>query len=297
VNIAVYLPLLAAVAVGLGAPAAVHLARPAAGAFLLAALAVVTAAGSTWALVLLATTLIDDVRPGPEAPVPDGVAAAAAALVALAVIRVVIARLRRFRASHGVHSLLPADAPIVVVADDRPDAFAIPPRWHPRAARRRAGRIVVTDAMIRTLDDRQRQAMFAHERAHLDGGHHLLRAAAALAAALNPVLIPACRTVAYLCERAADERAAIDVGDRGVVASAVATAALARSMPDPGRSGRALAFDDLGVVDRVAALGRPAPRRRQLVAAGAALLAVAIVVADAHATVECVTIIRALLPG
>jgi Zn-dependent protease with chaperone function len=301
-NVAVYLPFLAAAGIGAVAPTVARMARPATGALLLAVLLLVASIGSTWSLVLLASTLADDVWPGPEAPVPDPVAGLSVVVLALIAVRYAALAVRRIRAERQVRGALISDASLVVVADSRPDAFAVPPRWHPRPGRRRPGQVVVTSEMIAVLDEHQRRAMVAHEQAHLDGHHHRLRAAAEGAAALNPLLIPARRTVAYLCERAADERAALAVGDRRIVATAVAAAAMARSASVQGRSrvatrSGALAFDELGVVERVVALGRPAPRRRVLVAAAALAVAVAIVATDAHATGECVRIIQSLLPN
>jgi hypothetical protein len=170
----------------------------------------------------------------------------------------------------------------VVVADARPEAFALPGRTH---------RVVVSDGMLRALTATQQQALLAHERAHLDGRHDRLRALADLAAAVNPFLFPGRRAMAYLCERAADERAGIRLGDRGLVAEAVAVAALAGR----GSTGE-LALDRLGVVDRVHALASPAPRRvRPLWVAAAMGVAATIVVSDFHATTDFILFLRGLM--
>ncbi|WP_281261931.1 M48 family metalloprotease [Streptomyces rishiriensis] len=51
-----------------------------------------------------------------------------------------------------------------MVDDDVPMAFASPGS---------PGRIVVSWAMLRCLTDREREALLAHERAHLRCRHHL----------------------------------------------------------------------------------------------------------------------------
>jgi Zn-dependent protease with chaperone function len=299
VNLAVYLPVLASAAIGLACGRLVRRTSPRAGAVALCGLALVAAAGSAWALLLLAGTLGDDGR-RPDiasAPVPDPVALLATAGLVVMGVRLVAALRRRHRVARHLAAAL-ADVPgtdgagTVVLADARPEAYAVPGRWHPRRVRRRQPRIFVTAGMLRVLDPGQQRALFAHEAAHLDGRHHLLLAATDLAAAVNPLLGPVRRAVAFLCERSADERAAAETGDRGLVASAVAAAALARS----GRAtaAGALAFDRLGVVGRVTALGVPAPGRPRLVMLAAVALGAAIVAADAHATGEFLQLLRSV---
>jgi Zn-dependent protease with chaperone function len=65
----------------------------------------------------------------------------------------------------------------VTVADERIEAFALPGA---------PGRIVLTTGMLDILDERQRAAVIAHERAHLAGAHHRLVWFARLAATANP---------------------------------------------------------------------------------------------------------------
>jgi len=298
VNLAVYLPVLASAAIGLAGSYLARRTSPSAGAVALSGLALVAAAGSAWALLLLAGTLGDDsARPDiGAAPVPDPVAIlAAAGLVAMGV-RLALALRRRHRAAHRLATALagvpgPVGSRTVVLADPRPEAYAVPGRWHPRRGRRRPARVFVTAGMLRALDPGQQRALFAHERAHVDGRHHLLLAATDLAAAVNPLLGPVRRAVAFLCERSADERSAAETGDRALVASAVAAAALAGAgRAAPGM----LAFDRLGVVGRVTALGVPAPGRARLVMLAAAVLGAAIVAADAHATGEFLQLLRSV---
>jgi Zn-dependent protease with chaperone function len=146
--------------------------------------------------------------------------------------------------------------------------------------------------MLRLLDDDERRVVFAHEQAHLTHRHHRLVAYAAVAAAVNPLLIPVREAVAYLVERWADEDAAAAVNDRDLVAQAVARAALAIAGqgPIPG-----LGMHGGVAVHRVQALAEPAPapQRRRLL--GPVLLSAGFLAATAVATVEFVIMARAWL--
>ncbi|MCM4078642.1 M56 family metallopeptidase [Paractinoplanes hotanensis] len=116
---------------------------------------------------------------------------------------------------------LPVDADRVTMIDDaRVEAFAVPGP---------PGRVVVTTGMRSVLDDQQYGALLAHERAHLDSRHHALVLFARLAAAVHPVFWGLTRRIDFLVERAADERAAEQLGDRRVVARAIGAAALSAS--------------------------------------------------------------------
>ena len=106
---------------------------------------------------------------------------------------------------------------VVTVDDDRAEAFAVPGR---------PGRIVVTTGMRAALDDDRFAALLAHERAHLEGRHHLAVLLVHLSAAVHPAFRPLVRLFDHLVERAADERAAAEVADRRTVAHAIGTAAL-----------------------------------------------------------------------
>lgn len=300
-SIAVYLPFLASAVIGWAGGYAARRVSPAAGAVVLAALGVVAAAGYAWALLLLAATLIDDADPAlvSVAPVPDLVAGLAVAGLGVSLIRAVTVAWRRRRGRarlSGVVAATPGDPAddVVVLADPRPDAFAVAGRWR-RGSGRPAARIYVTEGMLRALDASQRRALFAHERAHLEAPHHLLITVTDLAAAVNPLLIPVRRAVAFLCERWADERAAAEVGDRGLVASAVGAAALAGAGHGGPRG--ALAFDRLGVVGRVTALRSPAPGHPRVMAAVAVAVALGIVAADAHATGDFLGLLRTVATG
>ncbi|MFD7920966.1 M48 family metalloprotease [Streptomyces sp. NPDC059740] len=102
-----------------------------------------------------------------------------------------------------------------------PYAYALPGR---RGGR---GRVVVSAAMLRALKPDEREALFAHERAHLAGRHYLFLGAGQAAAVLHPALRGLREPLAYALERWADEAAAEAVGDRRLAARAISRAALA----------------------------------------------------------------------
>lgn len=120
-------------------------------------------------------------------------------------------------------------AELAVLPDDHPDAYALPGR---------PGQIVVTTGMLNALDPDEREALFAHERAHLRCRHHLLLAAMELAAVFHPALPALKEPLGYALERAADEAAAQAVGDRGLVGRAIGRAALAASTALTTSAGR-----------------------------------------------------------
>ncbi len=125
---------------------------------------------------------------------------------------------RRDTVFAGRYATMPASEDRVVMLDDvRAEAFAVPVG---------AGRIVVTTGMRAALDDRQYAALLAHERAHLAARHHRLVRFARLSAAAHPLFWWLAHRMEYLVERAADERAAAELGDRRVVAKAISAAAL-----------------------------------------------------------------------
>ncbi|MGW2635841.1 M56 family metallopeptidase [Streptomyces sp. NPDC001348] len=261
-RIDVYTPLLLSLLLPLVGPVIGRRVAPALAARALAFAAVLTAAATTWSLVLLATALLGDAPPVvAEAredghrladPVPGviGIAAGLAlAVVARRVIRAVRAErgtrrsLRRLCAGH------PADTELIVADSALPQAFAIPGR---------PGRILVTSAMLGALRPAERRVLLAHERAHLAHRHGFLVTAASLAAAANPLLRPIRSTVMFLVERWADEQAAAAVGDRDTTARALARAALTAG---GARTGCALTFTDRAVTRRIAALQTAPPPR------------------------------------
>jgi Zn-dependent protease with chaperone function len=201
-------------------------------------------------------------------PIPTTVAAACTILLLPAAtwwLTVVARRCRELIAVHRTCRHLPAAGTLIVVADERPDAFTTP---------QPAGRIVVTTGLLHALTGDERRVVLAHETSHLRHRHAWWLLAADLAAAANPLLRPTAAAVARAIERWADEDAATSVGDRRVAARALArTALLTRN---PGLAARlTLAATGGDVPARVRALlAPPPPRRPASVAALTALLAV-----------------------
>ncbi|MEU5591901.1 M48 family metalloprotease [Streptomyces sp. NPDC020298] len=184
------------------------------------------------------------------------VPAAAASVGVLAVcawtlVRSVRRQTRAFRVARSQAGRGPAAGDLCVVDSPHPDAYALPGRPH---------RIVVTTGMLRSLDAAEREALFAHERAHNQGGHHYFLAAAELAAHCHPALRPVRETIRLAAERVADEAAADAVGDRRLTARAIARAALVGQSARGERPDFAPAVTTGPVPQRVQAL-LAAPRR------------------------------------
>lgn len=304
-SISVYLPLLVSAVLAAISPVLARRLGPRRAGVALVAAASIAAAASTWALLLLSATLVHETAPIIERtamsgsrfvdPVPDWVALGAVAMLAIGVYRAAVV-LRRCRSVDAELRAVCAACTagrageLVVVPTATPHAFAVPGRWG------RGGRILVSTGMLTLLDAAQRRALFAHERAHLTHHHHLQRIAVEVAAALNPLLIPARDVVAFLVERDADEHAATVVADREVAAQALATAALADTTLG-GRAGGALAYQRLEVTRRVAALRTaPLPEPRLPPAALLALGGTG-ALAAADATLAFVRLVHVLLPG
>ncbi|MEV6303282.1 M48 family metalloprotease [Actinoplanes sp. NPDC051861] len=173
-----------------------------------------------------------------------------------------------------------AEGRVLVLDDERAEAFAVPGA---------DSRIVVTTGMRAALDDTQYAALLAHERAHLDAGHHRLVLLARLSAAVHPAFRLLTRQFDYLVERAADERAAAQIDDRRTVAKAIAAAALVSQRTHrAGTLGIAPNSGDLrragAVPRRVASLLTPGHHRSLLTLAIPAVVAAFSLVW----TVECV---------
>lgn len=297
-TISVYLP--AALSLLLAAVSRILAARTAptrAVAFVIAAM--LCAAAATWGLVLLAATLLgqtslvadEALERGVQLqdPVPRLIGVTATLLLVLGIIRmarVLKARRATYRELQAVCRAC-GTGELAVVSLDAPHAFAVP--GHP-------GRILVTRGMLTALDGDERRVVLAHERAHLQGRHHRLRAAAEVCAAVNPILIPVREAVAYLVERSADERAATVTGSRELVARALAKAALAGGAAKP-RWPVALRFTGCGVSARVAALRCDPPRPEPLVPSGVLALGVATTIAAVQATIAFYQLIYWLWPN
>ncbi|MEU1339691.1 M56 family metallopeptidase [Streptomyces sp. NPDC090075] len=253
----VYTPLLVSLLLPLVSPAVGRRVAPALAARVLTSAAALTAAATTWSLILLTTALVGDapplVREAHEDgrrladPVPEVIGVAACLTLAVVVWRVqraVRAERRTRRALRRLCAGHPRDTELVVAASETPQAFAIPGR---------PGRILVTSSMLSALAPAERRVLLAHERAHLTHRHGRLMTAATLAAAANPLLGPVRSAVSFLVERWADEQAATAVGDRVTTARALARAALS------ARPGCALNFTDRAVTRRIAALQTAPP--------------------------------------
>ncbi|MDQ6945167.1 MAG: M56 family metallopeptidase [Actinomycetota bacterium] len=152
----------------------------------------------------------------------------------------------------------------------------------------RAGQIVVSNGLLARLTPDERRVVFAHEAAHLRLRHHRLLWLADIAA-LNPLLRPTRARLRFALERWADEEAVGIVGDRNLVARAIAAAALV----SVGESPRAaLGVAGSGVVERVEALLRPASVSRPV---AASLSAVAVMLGGALLTVAAVPVLAHLI--
>ncbi|MFF7946086.1 M56 family metallopeptidase [Streptomyces griseorubiginosus] len=211
-------------------------------------------------------------------------AALAAGLLTLAALTLILSLVRQsagLRTARAAADRRPAAGDLCVIDSPRPDAYALPGRPH---------RIVVTTAMLRSLDASEREVLFAHERAHNSGGHHWFLAVAELTAHCHPALRPVRDAIRLAVERAADEAAAGTVGDRRLTARAIARAALATNGREAGRPAVTPAATTGPVPQRVAALMAPARPARHAVPWIAALLAACAVLSCATAATGAVRV-------
>jgi Zn-dependent protease with chaperone function len=265
-RLVVYVPLLCALALAAGAPVIARRAPPRLGAATLVPVALAAALAADAALmVLVGARLLDaDVlapllgwRPEAMGPHPVPLPVSVAAAIALLVVAVVAhadwrassAAARRLRA-------LPEHAHaggLVVLRSPAVLALALP------ATRTTAGRILVSEGMLRALDAQERRVLLAHERSHLHHRHDRYRRLARLAARVNPLLRPALGAVDFLLERWADEDAARTVGSRRLAARALARAAVAE--PSCDEQLKQAGFAMQSVSGRVNALLATAPAR------------------------------------
>jgi Zn-dependent protease with chaperone function len=234
-----------AVATGLSALLVPRRMRPDKAARLIIALVLLSLGGAVWALLLVALDNIAQlhgvaerlawcsgiVLPHRDSPSPVGVVALGAVVAATAsVVRVRIRQRRQSTTSD--------ERELAIVASAEPFAYSLPGR---------PGQVVVSTGMLRSLDPQERRVLIAHEQSHLRRRHHRYVRATELAVAAMPMLAPVSGRLRFAVERWADEDAAVEIGDRATVASAIARAALAsQSSPRLG-----LAIADAGVVERV----------------------------------------------
>jgi hypothetical protein len=285
VRLLVYLPLLIPVLAAIAARPLAARMEPRKATWLLTAATVALAACSTVALALLVASAAARVpfvaalrdyspsvmhRADPTSAVTGAAAAvvltAAALTVAITVRRRARALAESYRRSASLH-----DGAVVVVPGPAVAAYAMPGS---------PGRIVVSGRLLKVLGPGGREALLAHERAHLAGRHHLFTSVALMAAAANPVLLPVARAVDYTVERWADEHAARVTGDRRLVAATIGQVAM---LATPVRQAAAATLGIVGtrrvclawagpVPRRVAALLAPPPRSRYLLLFAVVLL-------------------------
>ncbi len=145
------------------------------------------------------------------------VGAASLASAAWMIVSASRALARRRAATRGLPR---SDEAVQIIASDVPVAFAVPGR---------PGHVVVSSGMLAVLTPAEREVVFAHEHAHLRHRHHLHLGIAEVISGALPFLGRLRTTVRFATERWADEDTAKQLGDRGVVASAIGRAALASS--------------------------------------------------------------------
>jgi Zn-dependent protease with chaperone function len=308
VYVLVYLPLVIPALAAVGARPLAEQLPPRTATWLLTLSAVVLAAASCAVLGLLALAAamrlpvfaslgklsaqaMSRIDP---APVPLGVIAAGLlTAAALSAVRAVWLRGSALVVAHREARSLSGDGRLlVIVTDDRADAYAVPGR---------PSRIVVTSGMLDALTEAESAVLLAHERAHTSACHYLFTAAARLSAAANPLLRPLAAAVSYSVERWADEQAALVTGNRHLAARAIAKAALAAAASHRGRDAAAHVLAAAGDRDeirrsgsvprRVNALLGPPPRRRLMLLA----VAIAIVAASGLATLDAAGDLHAMI--
>ncbi|MFC1417751.1 M48 family metalloprotease [Streptacidiphilus cavernicola] len=273
-RISVYIPFVVAALLAVLAPRLTRRLAPRQATWALATAALVAAGSWVGALALLAfsgfgqipvvaflgswsTTVLDA-----EDPVTRTVAAICAVVLVASTVVLGVVSWRRGRvliAAFLECHRMPGDGELAVIDDARLEAFALP------GLPGLPGRVVVSTGMLRTLDGAERGALMAHERSHLRSHHHFFLLALQLSAAACPLLFALVSEGAFTVERWADEDAAEAVGDRRLVARAVARAALAKK--DTGSRAGVLAATGGPVPRRVKALlaAPPVPRRMPLV--------------------------------
>ncbi|GAA1624147.1 M56 family metallopeptidase [Catellatospora bangladeshensis] len=280
----VYLPLLLSALLPYASRLMAGRVAPSAAARTVAVAAAAAAGGYVCCLALLALTLFDDLPPlwrfddrpelGLPKPVPGLVALIAALALLTGAVRLIREILLRRRVLRELREAGRPHAGLVVADWAEPFAVAVPGR---------PGHILVTSGMLRALSPAEQRVLFAHENAHLRCRHHRWVTAASWSAALNPLLAPMAGLVGRLVERWADEEAAAVVGDRRLVARAVAKASLAghrrQVAPAMGMSGS-------GAVERVMAMQGPRQPSRWPALAGVTVLSLALLAATAAAAVE-----------
>ena len=273
------LPALAAIAIGLFGGVVQRRLRPRPAVVILTVLAVSVTVAVAGALVLLMIGYVSQIpwvaehvgwcrslaRSHDAVPTSVGLAASGGlVLMATAATR----RVRRWRLTV---ALLAHEGPLEVLPTAERVAFVVPGR---------PGHIAVSSGLLNLLDAAERRVLFAHEGSHLRHRHHRYLAATEVAAAALPVLRPLRAHLRFATERWADEDAAASVGDRRLVARAIALAALGTTVNPV-----VLPLAQYGVAARVEALLSEQDSSRAVEATLAAAL-IGVVAAAASSTVQ-----------
>ncbi|MCL9758549.1 M56 family metallopeptidase [Frankia sp. AiPa1] len=297
----VWLPLIGDTLLAVGLPALARRLPYRRGFAALTAIGVLGTACWLWCLVLLAAVFTDrlgylDARGGLTAApaslkaVPLLATAAAAGTLLTAVVRMAVLAVRHTRELAHAERLarLPLTGDVIELADPDPYACAV--------GGLTGGRIAITTGLRRCLTDAEQAAVLAHERAHLDGRHHWYRIAAAWCAAVCPPLFRLPALIEQSCERAADEAAALAIGDRRLLARALGKTALATARTRRGAShAGSPGLLHGGVPERMAALldDSPPPDRTAALVAVIFTSAIAVMVlASVHAGTDCVAMLN-----
>ena len=215
---------------------------------------------------------------------PQGtLAAAAGSVLVVAVLGritwctgMAMARARRRRVRHDdVLAMVarPGPAGVHLIDDEHPAVYCLPGR----------GRIVMTTGALRCLDDRQLEAVLAHERAHLSGRHHLvLTFAGALKDAFPAVAFfaIAARQIGELIEVAADDAATRREHRLTLAGALLAVASAGVPAGALGAGGTATAQRIRRLIDPP---GTPSPARRALTSATLAAVSIVALAAPALA--------------
>ena len=118
-----------------------------------------------------------------------------------------------------------------------------------------AGNIILSEGLVSSLSERERDVVIAHERAHARHRHDRYLLLGRVATALVPFVRPIADRLEFSLERWADDEAALEFDDRRLVATAIARVAAAGSHPSPAVAGIAR----LGAAARAEALLSPVP--------------------------------------
>ncbi|SEG57777.1 Peptidase family M48 [Actinacidiphila yanglinensis] len=275
IGIGLCAPLMVGALLALIAPRLRDLLPPRSAAWLLVSAAVVSTGVWVAGLAMIGSTIVGQIPEVAEAgrwsphtlaahaPFDRPVGTACALALVACATALVVASWRRVTGLVGMWREcrdLPTTGDVTVVDDPAPAAFALPGA---------PGRVVVSSGMLRALARDERQALLAHERAHLRHHHHVFLLVLQICAAVNPMLRPLAKAGAFTLERWADEEAADIVGGRPLVARAIARAALAAKRPPK----QTLSATSGPIPQRVTALLAPRrPARRPLVATVAVLM-------------------------